>query len=434
MTLMRRLFALLLVLNLISAALFIPLVNRPVYDDPMNIFDVHNYATKGLSADALLSHRNSPGPTSFLWMAAGVRLLGGEELRDARIAVLISWILLAAGILVGAQYTRFPQLWLGALLAALVFPHSMEATATVLTEGPSLFFGLLGALTWIECSSSPGFSSEFVPLMMLGGLFMGLAVTCRQYYLALLPAAVLFALYQRRAHPSSEKSRWVVSTIFSLALAVVPVLLMVLVWKGISSPAIATGASYDHRWTATVGLNLSRPIIVAFYVAVYLVPFTFPAMFCLRTSRHRIALFLAVLGGGAISYLSSIFLQPGPLSWLIRFSSRLPHGGTVIFALAAVAALYNAMAVAFLLWDQRQALLSCPPALFSLFVVLLFVAEQIGVGGNLPFYDRYVLQVAPFLGIIAFSVLPRLTPSRILALASLSILSHVMLWRFAFGV
>src|SRR6266850_1188535 len=130
-----------------SIALFIGFVNHPVYDDPFNVFDVHNYATKGLSVDALLTHRNPPGPTSFLWMAAGVRLLGGQELRDARIAVLVSWILLAAGILIGARYSRFPQLWLAALLATLVFPHSVEATATLLTEGPSLLFATLGALT-----------------------------------------------------------------------------------------------------------------------------------------------------------------------------------------------------------------------------------------------------------------------------------------------
>jgi hypothetical protein len=430
---MRRLLILVFVLNLISAALFIALVNQPVYDDPLNMFDVHNYATKGLSVDALLSHRNSPGPTSFLWMAAGVRLLGGEELRDARIAVLMSWILLAAGILVGAQYTRFPQLWLGALLATLVFPHSMEATATVLTEGPSLFFGLLGALTWIELVSSHAFSSGLFSMMMLGGLSMGLAVTCRQYYLALLPGAALFALCQWRARPSTEKSRWDASAVFSLALAVVPVLLMALVWRGISSPGIATGTSYNHMWTATIGINLPRPIIVSFYVAVYLVPFTFPAMFRLKTSQRRIALIIAVLGGVSIAYFSPLFLQPGPLNSFIQFSSRVPHGATVLLALAAAVALYNAAAVGFLLWDQRQTLLSCPPALFSLFVVLFFIAEQIGVGGNLPFYDRYVLQLAPFLGIIAFFVLPRLTPARLLTLAALSVLSHIMLWRFAFA-
>jgi hypothetical protein len=68
-----------------------------------------------------------------------------------------------------------------------------------------------------------------------------------------------------------------------------------------------------------------------------------------------------------------------------------------------------------------------------LLVIVFFVVEQIGVGGNLAFFDRYVLQLAPFLGLLAVSVLPRLTPLRILALAALSVLSHVMLWRFVFA-
>lgn len=424
---------LILGLNLLSAALFIGFVNRPVYDDPYNIFDVHNYASHGLSKATLLSHRNPPGPVGFLWMAAGVRLLGGEELRDARIAILMSWFLLAAGILVGVRYSRFPQLWLGALLATLVFPHSVEATATLLTEGPALLFAVLGVLVWAEFASRPNVTSGSLFLGLLGGLSMGLAVTCRQYYLALMPAAALLALYQWRERPSDEKSKWAVCTIFSLALAIFPVLLMVLVWKGISSPGMATGTSYDHMWKATVGLNLLRPMIVAFYAAVYLIPLTFPAMFRLKGFQRGIALLIAVLGGLGIAYFSSLFLQPGPLNSLVRFASRVPHGGTVVFALAAVAALYNAVAVILLLWEQRKSIASNAPAIFSVLVVLFFVAEQIGVGGNLPFYDRYVLQLAPFLGIIAFSVLPRLTPPRLLALAGLSVLSHIMLWRFAFG-
>src|SRR5947209_6201667 len=151
----RMIIILALVLNLISAALFIGLVNRPVYDDPYNIFDVHNYATRGLSVDTLLSQRNPPGPTSFLWMAAGVRLLGGDELRNARIANLMSWLLLGAGVLIGAKYSGFPQLWYGALLVLLVFPHTLEATATMLTEGPALLFAVAGILAWIEFASRP---------------------------------------------------------------------------------------------------------------------------------------------------------------------------------------------------------------------------------------------------------------------------------------
>jgi hypothetical protein len=428
-----RFIILVFALNVISAALFIGLVNRPVYDEPYNIFDVHNYATRGLSMDTLLSHRNPPGPTSFLWMATGVRLLGGEELRDARIAVLVSWILLAAGILMGARYSRFPQLWCGALLATLVFPHAVEATSTLLTEGPSLLFAVLGVLAWTEFTSRPNVTPGVLFLGMLGGLSMGLAVTCRQYNLALLPAAALFALHQWRGLAVKEKPRWTVSVILSLALAAIPVLLMVLVWRGISSPGMATGTSYDHMWKATVGLNLTRPIVVAFYTAVYLVPLTFPVMLRLKTSHRQRALLIAVLGGAIIAYFNSLFLQPGPLNSFVRFASRLPHGGTALFAAIAIVVLYNAASVCLLLWEQRHSVSSCAPAVFALLVVVFFVAEQIGVGGNLPFYDRYVLQLAPFLGLIAFTVLPRLTPLRLLALAGLSVLSHVMLWRFAFN-
>src|SRR5271170_6082363 len=93
-----RLVVLIFVLNAVSAALFMLRVDRPVYDDPYNIFDVHTYATRGVSLATIRANRNPPGPTSFLWMAASVRLLGGDELLDARFAVLLSWVLLAAGI------------------------------------------------------------------------------------------------------------------------------------------------------------------------------------------------------------------------------------------------------------------------------------------------------------------------------------------------
>lgn len=428
-----RFVILVFALNVISGGLFISKVNRQVYDEPYNIFDVHNYATRGLSMETLLSHRNPPGPTGFLWMAAGVRLLGGEELRDARVATLMSWILLAAGILICARYSHFPQLWYGALLAMLVFPHALEATATLLTEGPSLLFAVLGALAWIQFASNPDATPRLFALGLLGGLLMGVAVTCRQYNLALLPAAALFILYQWRRPAFREKSGWNVNAILSYALAAVPVLLMVLAWKGISSPGMATGTSYDHMWKASVGLNLTRPLVVAFYTAVYLVPLTFPAMFHMKASQRQRALLIAVPGGAVIAYFNPLFLQPGPLNSLIRFASRVPYGGTALFAAIAIVAIYNSAGVCLLLWEQRQTLASCAPAVFALFVALFFVAEQIGVGGNLPFYDRYVLQLAPFLGLIAFAVLPRLTPARVFALAGMSILSHVMLWRFAFG-
>lgn len=91
------------------------LVDHPVYDDQYNIYDVHTYAIKGVSVATIRSNRNPPGPTSFIWMAMGVRLLHTNELRAARVAVLLSWMLLVAGTIVGAQISNYEELWYGAL-------------------------------------------------------------------------------------------------------------------------------------------------------------------------------------------------------------------------------------------------------------------------------------------------------------------------------
>jgi hypothetical protein len=149
-------------------------------------------------------------------------------------------------------------------------------------------------------------------------------------------------------------------------------------------------------WKVTVGLNLWRPILVAFYAAVYLVPFTFPAMFRLKAFPRRMALTIAIVAGVVLAFFSSSLLQPGPLNSFIRTAARLPHGGTLLFAFIAIVVPFNSTSVCILLWQKRQSVFSCPPAAFALLSIVFFVAEQIGVGGNLPFYDRYVLQIAPF--------------------------------------
>jgi hypothetical protein len=427
-----RLVVLIFVLNAVSAALFMLRVNRPVYDDPYNIFDVHTYATKGVSLATIRANRNPPGPTSFLWMAASVRLLGGDELLDARFAVLLSWVLLAAGILVGARIGRFPQPWLGALLAVLVFPHSVEATGLVLTEGPALLFATLGALVWIEFASRSEISPVMLAAGIAGGLSMGISVTCRQYNLALLPAALIFAVCRFRTLRTRQRWMWLARVLVSLAVAAIPVLLLVAIWKGLSSPGMATGSSYSG-YRAAIGVNAFRPIIAAFSTGFYLVPLTFPAMWRVRTAYRVPALLIALLGGIAAGCFSSRIMQPGPLHTLVQAIARTPHTGHVVFGLIAAVAIYNVVAVGLLLWEGRSALATNPPLAFATLTVIFFVVEQFGVGGNLLFYDRYVLQMAPFLGIIAFSLLPRITYPRMLVLLALSAVSHVMLWRYAFS-
>lgn len=427
-----QLAIILLILNAISALLFIGFVNRPVFDDPNNFPDVHRYASEGVSVNTIRRHINPTGPTSFIWMATAVRIFGGNRLRDARVAVLFSWLLLGIGMLIGARYSSSPQLWYAALLVTLVFPHTLTATASVLTEGPAMLFAMLGVLAWVESAARPTITPRLVLLGMIGGLFMGIAITCRQYYLALLPAAALFALCQLRGRRSEGKSLWFVSVILSLTAAIAPVLLLVLVWKGLSSPGMVSGMSYG-TWKSRVGVNLLRPLVAAFYTALYLVPLTFPAMLRLRSGHRSRALLFAGLGGIGAALFSSSLLQPGPLRSLVQVTKRMPGGEFIFFGLIAGVTTYNAVALGHLLWEQRAALFSCPPVVFALLTAVFFIAEQVGVSGNIPFYELYVLQIAPFLGLIAFALLPRLTLPRLSALAFLSVVSHALLWRYPLG-
>jgi hypothetical protein len=426
--------AFLFAINSFSAILFMCIVRRPVYDDAMNMSDVRAYAARGISVSAIRAQRNTPGPTSFVWMASGARLIGHDELLDARVAVLFSWVLLVILTMAGVRYSEWPQLWYGALIATLIFPHSLTAMATALTEGPALLFALLGALAWTEMVSRESrFGSASLVLAIGGGLAMGLAVTCRQYFLALLPAAGLLALFLIVAQSATQKLASYVHMILPLIFAVVPPLLMVLTWRGITSPGMASGASYSN-YQAGWGLAIFRPVDVAFYTALYLLPLSFPAMWQIPEKVRWPLLPAALAGGLAAAHFSEYLVNPGPLHSFLEAASRIPAGATAVLGLIAGAAVYNAVAVVLVLWNQRSNLRTCAPVMFSTLVVVFFIAEQFGVGGNIPFYDRYVLQLAPFLGIIGFWVSPRLTRLRVIALAGLLALSHGMLWRYAFMV
>lgn len=422
-----------LVLNLISAALFIGFVNRPFYDDGFNIVDVHHYATEGFTRASVMTQKNAPGPTSFAWMAAAVRLIGGNELRDARVGILFSWVLLGAILLAGARYGRWPELWYAALLTLLVFPHAVEAAATVLTEGPALLFAVLGALAWTEFVSRADLRPGSFVLGMLGAFSMGVAVTCRQYNMALLPAAALLAAVQipRKAWGPGERWRWISRAAFCLALSAVPVFALVLVWKGISCPGIQSGASYK-MYKAGAGLTFTRPVVAAMYVGLYLLPVTFPLMLRLKSARRWGTLAVSVAGGIVAARFSASLIEPGPLNSLVNAAAHVPHGAKIAFALIVAATIYDFIAVCFALSESRKALLLSPVTVFAVLTVLFFLLEQFGVGGNIPFYDRYILQVAPFIGVIAFALLPKLDNARIAALIGLSALSHVMLWRYFF--
>lgn len=428
----RRFAALVLVLNILSALLFVAMVRKPVYDDSTNLRDVHRYATEGVTLQSIRAHVNPTGPGSFLWMAAGIHLLGGDEIRSARLAIATSWLILGIGILIAAGRSELPEIWYAALLLTLVFPHTMTTTATLMTEGPALLAAVLGTFVWTRTIALPRVTPQVAGLLLLAGLAFGLAITCRQYYIALLPAAAAVAILQWWKQPAHRGVAWALAVFASLLVAAIPIGLLTLVWKGLSSPSIASGASYA-QWKAAVGLNFTRPLTATFDLAAWMVPLTFPAVWKLQSVRRWIVLCGSLGAGVAAAHFRESLVQPGPLHSLEKMASRVPHGEFLVIAGLGAAASYNAVAVATLLIRTRSEVARSSAVLFSLFVVLFFVLEQFGIGGNIPFYDRYVLQVAPFLGMIAFSALPKLTTWRLTVFAVMVLFSHTLLWRNALG-
>ncbi|HTZ99647.1 MAG TPA: phospholipid carrier-dependent glycosyltransferase [Candidatus Aquilonibacter sp.] len=415
--------------NLVSATLFIGRIHKPVGDDNVNMVDVRLYVAHGVSAASIRSQTNPPGPLGFVWMAEGVRLLGGDDLRDARLAALFSWVLTVSAVLLLSRYTGFQNVWLGALLVLLAFPHTVESMTLVLTEGPALFFATVGVLLWVESATRETTTTASQLFMIGGGLSMGLAVVCRQYYLALLPAAGLFALF----HSTKRGRSWWASVVASLITAVLPAILLVAIWKGVTSPGMATGTSYEN-WRAAAGLNFFRPVVAAFYAAFYLLLLTFPVMSALKPALRWRPLALALAIGLVFGSRSDRILQPGPLRTALHFAAR--HSSIALFALfglIAAATAYNTIALGSFLWERRSIFRASPLLTFGLLFVAFFIAEQVGVGGNLFLYERYTLQLAPFLGVVAFSAFPRLTYPRLLVLAAMLMVSHVMLWRSALG-
>lgn len=419
-----RLLRALLGLHLLSALLFIAVVAEPKFDEKNMLRDAARYTREGVTLDALRDHVNAPGPGSYLWLCLPTWLLGAR-LWAYRLGAWASWLVLGAWLLRPREPSADELPGAPILLAALVFPHSAVCTALMLTEGPALLAAVVGATLWIRGTFGEGDRGR-APRQLGGAVVIGLAIICRQYYLALVPAmAVTLWLHRRRAQRRAL-------AVASVLLGLLPLALLALVWGGLASPRIASGQSYS-RSSASVGLNLARPLLALGYTAVYLVPFTFPIVLSVRGAARRVSLGAALLAVlAAAIWLRVDLLQWGPVNTVVGGLERRVAGlGRALLLGLVFASSYGlcACALAWDRWGTRAAGLT-----FSIAVLPFFVAEQVGVSGH-QFFDRYVLQVAPFIGVIgaaAGAACGRWRTAQAAVLLGLFGVSQLMLWRYAF--
>ncbi|HET9400067.1 MAG TPA: hypothetical protein VFO34_03865 [Candidatus Acidoferrales bacterium] len=429
--LIRKLALCALALNCVSALLFIASVKRPVYDEPYLMVDATRYASAGVSLSTLRAHINAMGPTGLILAALPMRVAAPDNrLTAARIAILASWLLLGASVFVVAPRTESPEIWYVALFFALIFPHAMTATATLLTEGPALLFALTGSMLWVYGVSAKKLSIKSAAALFVGGFLLGVSVTCRQYYFAAVGAAALFALYSlfQRRSSNSTSGGWTIVVAASFLAALAPIAVLFRIWGGLSSPLSAAGSNYGVH--SHLGVSLLRPVIAALCIAIYLLPFTFPFGLSRNFTRGWRAIAISAIAGISAAIAMPQVLQPGPIHSFVALADRLPWGSRIVFGALSAIAIFNAIQFVRECSRRRHEILQCPPAMFAALVVLLFMAEQFAIGGEVPFFDRYVLQIAAYLGAVVYVLAPRFIFSRYLSFAFLWGLSQFMLWRY----
>jgi len=171
-----------------------------------------------------------------------------------------------------------------------------------------------------------------------------------------------------------------------------------------------------------------RPLPAVFYLAVYMCPLSFPLVASLQRRQLWCATMFAVSVFIAVMATSPDILQWGPIkSGIEAIGARSGYQRVLLAALTAVVA-FNAWGVtdaSIIEWKRLGPLCS-----FSIFFLLFFVIEQVGVGGNIQFYERYTLQAAPFLGLIGLRLVPRLDCMRLGSVCTMFAFSHWMLWRY----
>jgi hypothetical protein len=309
-------------------------------------------------------------PLFHLVMAGWGKLVGFELWKLRLLNVAISYGAALALLRLLRRATPLGQLPAFALTLAFVLsPYFFGASFTLLTDNLAILFALL-ALERIHSFSRSGSMSAFA----LACLCIGAAALTRQSFLWLAAVAAFFLL--RR----SDSLREALAGLGLLALALVPLGLLVLEWNGLVPPSAdpascglctdRPGFGRDALTLRTVGFTVA---LFGLYAALVLGPSalrlarraagspTGRAVAALVTGRSRrridLARMLALAATAGVvlllvsplEYVPILPGQPGDAGWLWKVSERLPTllGSSLVFWLLVPV---GAVAGAVLVW------------------------------------------------------------------------------------
>ncbi|MCX6217289.1 hypothetical protein [Spirosoma sp.] len=430
----RRYFLVICLLYLVIAAVLAVLVRWGVMDEDFHLESSLPFAKSGVNSTTLYNHVPPTGVSSHIWFAAwvwlfpGITYVGLRLITCAFLVVLVAW-----------TYTHMKTLStdsqrkvLAATLFMLAFPYFFLSVSTVMTEGPSMLY-LIAGLLLLSISRL----QRLLPFF-LGCLFLGLTTISRFYYIPLLPAlaVVLFVADWKDFIKTGTKSISTNKVLMYLAIAVslLPLVGLIILWGGMTPPAF-------HQWSklrSGISFNAFRPVSSLALVGIYSAPAVLvnvnwgsKGIRSIMLISLGLALVLALFNVNLFhdsSSVNDVFSGPieHTLAWFTARGNLAQSLG--MFGIYGLSFFSLAIVGEKVVQYIRQQDFSDGGLVFSIVFVVFFIASQAFVGGNHPFFDRYLAHPWPFMGYILVCLFPRFLNSRTyLVLAAYTVLSVMIL-------
>ena len=435
----RQRFLIICVLYLAIASLLAVLVRYGVMDEDFHLTSGKPFVNSGLNRNTLYSHIPPTGVASHLWYALWMWLFPGINyvgLRLVNCAVITSLAVFTyvhlKTISVASQRKVLVASWF-----MLISPYFFLSTSTAMTEGPALLFLFAGLLLLFISQLR-----RLLPLF-LACLLLGLATIARFYFIPLLPTLlVVFILSDRQQYVPYDFRGFITNKLLPfifIGIGLLPLAGLIFLWGGLTPPSF-------NKWSqlrSGVSFNALRPISTLILVGVYIAPvvlFNVSAKSALLRRSLIIALLIAlVLAAFQINLFHTSSIE-------YVFSGPIEHGLAQLKSrgdLALCLGLFGAYSLSFLsltiilqqlLYFSRMKQFTDKGLLFSVVFVIFFVASQAFVGGNHPFYERYLIHPWPFIGYIVAVLFPAFLNVRTyLIMVAYTILSVVLLIKWGMG-
>ncbi|WP_420149697.1 hypothetical protein [Spirosoma sp.] len=402
---------------LVVASLLAVLVRYGVMDEDFHLTAGKSFVDSGLNRTTLYNHIPPTGVASHLWYAFWMWLLPGISFVGLR---LITCAVLA--LVVGLTYfklrtlsTTLQRRFLAASWFTFISPYFFLSTSTVMTEGPALLFVFAGLLLL--------FVSQLQNLfpLFLASLFLGLATVARFYYIPLLPALFVVLILSEWQQYVAKASltftgRKLLPYLFIL-ISLLPLVGLIVLWGGLTPPSF-------NKWShlrSGVSFNVLRPVSTSAIIGVYIAPFvllnvSWKSVLFKRTllATLPIALLLALFQVNLFhtSSIGNVFSGPIEHSLAhmqVRSTLMLRLGLFLLYSLSFVSL---ACVIQRMTLVIRERDFTDKALIYSITFVGFFVASQAFIGGNHPFYERYLIHPWPFIGYILAAILPEFLTTR----------------------